>query len=61
MRKSKGIFYNQLCQMGGVDNDWMWEGVMRGLVKEAGDYYYYEFEVKDSKGAKQTYFIPISN
>jgi hypothetical protein len=54
MKVSRGIFSGERVMILEFGMEYPWEGVMRGLTKEAGEYYFYV--VEDLTG--KTHYVP---
>lgn len=54
MKLFGGIFKNDKVMIQEFGNEYPWEGVVRGLAKETGEYYYYI--VEDLAGKE--HFVP---
>lgn len=54
MKLFRGIFSNDRVLIQEFGSEYPWEGVIRGLTKEAGEYYYYIIEDLSAK----THFVP---
>jgi len=49
MKVLKGLFYNEAVSVLEIAMEYPWSGIMRGIIKESGEYYYYLIEDESGK------------